>query len=161
MNLIYVGSVANTHGLKGEIRIISQFKFKDSAFRVSNKLYIRGDELTITSYRKHKEYDMVTFDGFNSIEDVLIYKGESVYVDKDTLEYNGYLKEDLIGLNVYNKDILMGKVVDVLSTSVQEILVIENGKKHMVPNVSEFVKKIDLDNNSIYIEYIKGLVNED
>lgn len=161
MNLIYVGSVTNTHGLKGEVRILSHFKFKDSAFKVSNKLYIRGDELVITSYRKHKEYDMVTFDGFDTIEDVLIYKGESVYVDRDTLEYDGYLNEDLIGLSVYNKDVFMGKVVDVLTTNAHEVLVIENGERHMVPNVDEFVKKIDLENKTIHINYIKGLVNED
>ena len=40
MNLIKIGHVSNTHGLKGEIRILSNFKFKDNVFKVSNKLYI-------------------------------------------------------------------------------------------------------------------------
>ena len=31
----------------------------------------------------------------------------------------------------------------------------------MVPNIPEFIKKIDLENNKIYIEYIRGLDNED
>ena len=104
MNLIKVGHVSNTHGLKGEIRILSNFRFKENAFKISNKLYIMNDELIIKSYRKHKEFDMVTFKELDSIDDVLIYKGEDVYIDRDTLEYNGYLDEDLIGLNVYNGD---------------------------------------------------------
>ena len=54
MNLIKIGHVSNTHGLKGEIRILSNFKFKDNVFKVSNKLYIMNDELVIKSYRKHK-----------------------------------------------------------------------------------------------------------
>ena len=29
---IYIGKIVNTHGLKGEIRIISDFEFKDKVF---------------------------------------------------------------------------------------------------------------------------------
>ena len=42
MNLLKVGHVSNTHGLKGEIRILSNFRFKCNAFKPSNKLYIMG-----------------------------------------------------------------------------------------------------------------------
>ena len=161
MNLIKIGHVSNTHGLKGEIRILSNFRFKENAFKVSNKLYIMNDELIIKSYRKHKEYDMVTFKELDSIDDVLIYKGEDVFIDRDTLEYNGYLDEDLIGLSVYNGNTLMGKVVEIMKTAAHDILVIQNGKKHMVPNIDEFIKNIDLINKRIDINYIKGLVDED
>lgn len=161
MNLIKVGHVSNTHGLKGEIRILSNFRFKENAFKISNKLYIMNDELIIKSYRKHKEFDMVTFKELDSIDDVLIYKGEDVYIDRDTLEYNGYLDEDLIGLNVYNGDKLMGKVVEIMKTAAHDILVIQNGKKHMVPNIDEFIKNVDLVNKRIDINYIKGLASED
>ena len=161
MNLIKVGHVSNTHGLKGEIRILSNFRFKENAFKISNKLYIMNDELIIKSYRKHKEFDMVTFKELDNIDDVLIYKGEDVYIDRDTLEYDGYLDEDLIGLSVYNKDILMGKVVEIMKTTAHDILVIQNGKKHMVPNIDEFIKNVDLVNKRIDINYIKGLASED
>lgn len=161
MNLIKIGHVSNTHGLKGEIRILSNFRYKENAFKISNKLYIMNDELVIKNYRKHKEFDMITFKEHDSIDDVLLYKGEDVYVDRDTLEYDGYLDEDLIGLDAYDDDKLMGKVVDIMKTTAHDILVIQNGKKHMVPNISEFVKKVDLENNCIYINYIKGLSGED
>lgn len=161
MNLLKVGHVSNTHGLKGEIRILSNFRFKCNAFKPSNKLYIMGDELVIKSYRVHKEYDMVTFKNLDSIDDVIIYKGEDVYIDRDILEYDGYLDEDLIGLSVFDGNILMGKVVEIMKTNAHDILVIQNGKRHMVPNISEFVKNIDLENKRIDINYIKGLANED
>ena len=161
MNLIKIGVVSNTHGLKGEIRILSDFKFKENVFKKENKLYIMNNELIINSYRKHKDYDMVTFNDLNTIEDVLIYKGEDVYIDRDTLEYDGYLDCDLIGLDVYNEDKLMGKVVDILKTNAHDILVIQNGKRHMVPNIDEFVKDINLDKGFMHINYIEGLANED
>lgn len=161
MDLIKIGHVSNTHGLKGEIRILSNFKFKENAFKVSNKLYIMNDELIIKSYRKHKEFDMVTFKNLDSIDDVIIYKGEDVFIDRDNLEYSGYLDCDLIGLDVYDNNNFMGKVVDVISSSAHDILVIQNGKKHMVPNIDEFIKKVDLINKKIDINYIKGLASED
>lgn len=161
MNLIKIGHVSNTHGLKGEIRILSSFKFKENAFKPGNKLYIMNDELIIKSYRKHKEYDMVVFKELDSIDDVLIYKNEDVYIDRDTLEYDGYLDCDLIGLDVYDNNKLMGKVVDIITSPAHDILVIQNKKKHMVPNIDEFIEKVDLKNNKIIIKYIKGLTNED
>ena len=161
MNLIKVGHVSNTHGLKGEIRILSNFRFKENVFKVSNKLYIMNDELIIKNYRRHKEFDMITFKELDNIDDVIIYKGEDVFANRDTLEYDGYLDEDLIGLNVYNGDNLMGKVVEIMKTAAHDILVIQNGKKHMVPNIDEFIKNIDLINKRIDIKYIKGLADED
>jgi len=160
---IYVGDCVNTHGLKGEVRLISDFKFKSSAFKVGNTIYIgkNHEPLVINSYRKHKNYDMLTFKDLDSIEDVLIYKGEEIYVLKEELEYDGYLDEDLIGLEVYNNDKTMGKVISIMKTSAHDILVIENGKRHMVPNIDEFVINIDLENKKIYINYIEGLIDED
>ena len=163
MEYIYIGDVVNTHGLKGEIRILSDFKFKDSVFKIGMNFYIGKNKALeqVTSYRVHKNYDMVTFKDKTYIDDVLIYKGEPVYVNRADLVYEGYLDEDLIGLDAYDDDKLMGKVVDIMKTTAHDILVIKNGKKHMVPNISEFVKKVDLENNCIYINYIKGLSGED
>ena len=39
MNFVYIGELVNTHGLKGEVKIISDFKEKDKVFKVGNKIY--------------------------------------------------------------------------------------------------------------------------
>ena len=59
MNYIYIGDVVNTHGLKGEVRLLSDFKFKDSVFKPGMKFYIGKDkyEEVVNSYRKHKNYE--------------------------------------------------------------------------------------------------------
>ena len=40
MKYIYIGKIVNTHGLKGEIRILSDFKYKDLIFKDNFKIYI-------------------------------------------------------------------------------------------------------------------------
>ena len=63
MEYIYVGKIVNTHGIKGEIRILSDFKYKNEIFKENFKLYIgtQKQEMIIKNYRKHKMYDMVLF----------------------------------------------------------------------------------------------------
>ena len=161
MDLIYVGKLVNTHGLKGEVKILSDFKYKKDVFKIDNPLYINDNKYIIKSYRKHKMFDMITLEGITSIEQAELLKGLSIYIKKSEYKFNGILDEDLIGLEVYDNDIYKGKIIDIYKTNSSDLLVIEGNNKHMVPNISEFVKEIDLENNKVYIEYIRGLDNED
>ena len=84
MKYIYIGKIVNTHALKGEVRIISNFEFKDRVFIKGNTLYIgqfKSPEV-IETYRHHKQFDMVKFVGIDYINDVLKYKGDGVYIDE-------------------------------------------------------------------------------
>ena len=161
MDLINIGKIVNTHGLKGEIRIISDFKYKKDVFKTNNIVYINNEKYIIKSYRFHKIYDMIILDSINTIEQAQELKGLNVYIDRTDYKFDGYLNEDLIGLDVYDNEILKGKIVDVVKTINNDLLVIEGNKRHMVPNIPEFIKEVDLENNKIYIEYIRGLDNED
>ena len=81
MDEVYIGKVVGTHGIKGELRIISDFKFKEEVFKKGSFLYVGSykDKEVINSYRVHKNYDMVTFEGISDINDALKYKGKKVY----------------------------------------------------------------------------------
>ena len=161
MELINIGKLVNTHGIKGEVRIISNFKYKNEVFLKDNCIYINNEKYKINSYRTHKMYDMVTLLGINSIDEALKLKNSNVYINKEDYNFSGYLNEDLIGLDVYDNDKYKGKVVDIESSVNYDMLVIEGIKRHLVPNIPEFVSNIDIDNKKIYINYIKGLDNED
>lgn len=154
MEYINVGKVVNTHGIKGEIRILSSFSDK-SIFNVGNTLYINNDILEITSYRVHKNYDMVTFKDINDINDVLKYKGMDVLIKRDNIDK--FIIEDLIGYDVYT-DKLVGKVDRLISNIKYVILVLDNGS--MIPYIDNFIDKIDKDKKIIYIKEIEGLINE-
>jgi len=157
--MIYIGDLVNTHGIKGEVRIISDFKYKDIIFKKGNHLYINNEKLKINSYRVHKNYDMVTFEGINDINDVLKYKGKTVYINEEEFTFPSILAEKLIGFEVYDKENL-GVVKEILITPAHEILVVENEKgTFQVPYVEAFIREIK--ENIIYINVIEGLINED
>ena len=163
MNYIYIGDIVNTHGIKGEVKILSHFKYKSNVFIKGTPIYIgkNKEKQVINSYRKHKIFDMITLVGFDDINEVLKFKGEPVYIDKNEIKIDGILNEDLIDMDVYNDESFIGKVTDILNNGVYDILVIENDKnKNLVPNIDEFIKNIDLENKKIQINRIEGLINE-
>lgn len=163
MEYIYIGDIVNTHGIKGELRIISSFKFKNLVFKPGFKFYIgkRKEELIVNSYRFHKVYDMVTFKDIDDINEAIVYKGDRVYVNRTDINQDLILDEDLINLNVYNNNVLIGKVETVMKSAAHDIIVVVgNDKKHMIPYVDEFILNIDLNNNKMDINAIEGLLNE-
>jgi len=158
--MVYVGEIVNTHGIKGELRIISDFKYKEEVFIPGKKIFLgkRKQEEIIKTYRKHKNFDMITFEGIDDINEAIIFKGDDVFVKREDLKIDGYVDEDIIGLEVYTEEFI-GKVDTILKNK-QEILVIKNNDKtYLVPFVDEFVS-VDLKNNRINLSVIEGLLDE-
>ena len=159
MNYVYLGKIVNTHGIKGELRILSDFKYKDVVFKSGTKVYIGNEkkEEEIKTYRVHKNYDMITL-GYTNINEVLKYKGLSIYLNKDDIK-DLKVDEDYIGLEVYT-DKYIGTITDILKGK-EDIFIIMNGdKKYMVPNVDYFINKIDFAGKKMIINNIKGLIDE-
>ena len=157
--MICIGKMTNTHGIKGEIRILSNFKYKMEVFKKDNYIYINGEKLKVKTHRVHKNYDMLTLEGYNDINEVLKFKGEKVYIDENDYNFSGVLNEDLIGLDVYSNNEIIGKVLRVAENAGRELLVIKKeDKEYLIPYVDEFVKRIEKD--KIEINLIKGLIDE-
>ena len=162
MNLIYVGKIVNTHGIKGEVRLLSNFEEKDLVFKKNFKVYV-GDEserLIINSYRPHKQFDMLTFKGINDINDVLKYKGKKVYIDKEDLHLkeDEYLLEDLIGMNIICDKEVLGVVSDIYEAPQGKLLYITFAKNYYIPYNNNYIKEIDVKKKEIHTENIKGLI---
>lgn len=155
--MLYIGDLVNTHGIKGEVRIISSFKYKDIVFKVNNYLYIDNLKLKITSYRKHKNFDMVTFEGYDNINDVLKFKGKKVYIDKSDFDFPGLLNEDLYGKKVYNNGKYIGVLEEIIKGGSGELLVVRGVKTYLIPYVDEFILNIGEDIN---LNLIEGLTYE-
>lgn len=161
MEYLYVGKLVNTHGIKGEVRLLSSFRHKQKIFVPNFKLYIGKEkkEYTVESYRKHKNFDMIVFKGFYDINLVEHLKGSNVYINRNdlVLEKNTLLAVDLIGFNVIINDKLIGVIIDVLDTPANEVLVLDN--KVMIPYVKAFINKVDTSKKEVIVNDVKGLLS--
>ena len=161
MDYISVGKIVNTHGIKGELRILSDFELKNQVFIIGKNIYI-GDSYIkeeIASYRKHKEFDMITLKNYNNINQVLKYLKKKVYVKREDLNIDKYLMTDLIGLDVYLKEQKIGKIIDFVYNGSNKLLVVEGLKKFYIPMVEDFVNKVDINNCKVDVtDNVKGLI---
>lgn len=151
MDNVFVGKIVNTHGIKGEIRILSDFELKDKVFKVGNTVIINRQEFIIKSYRVHKNFDMITLEGFNDINQVIPFKGLNLFVKRSVLDLKGddYLLEDLIGMKVLIGEEEYGIVED-YSRGQNELLHITfKEKKYYIPLRGNFIENVDIINNRI------------
>lgn len=155
MKYIFIGRIVNTHALKGEVRIVSDFEFKDRIFKENTLLYIgeNKDKEIIETYRKHKQFDMVKFKGIDYINDVLKYKGSKVYIDESILNLKDdeILISELINMDVYNDNKYVGRITEYRSDNGNNMLRVNN---KLIPCNKDFITKIDKENKSIYFHDI-------
>lgn len=162
MKYIYIGKIVNTHGIKGEIRILSDFLKKNLIFKKDFDLYIGPNKVkeTINTYRKHKEFDMITLNGIDNINEVLKYKGLNVYVNREDLKTSGsdYILEDLMDFKIEENQKILGKMKDFMYNNGNILLIVEGEKDFYIPYNDYFIKKVDLDKKIIFTENAKDLI---
>lgn len=161
MEYLYIGKLVNTHGIKGEVRILSNFRYIDKVFIKDFKFYIGKEkkEYIVETYRKHKNFHMVVFKDNYDINLIEYLKGSYVYINKEDLKLdkNTYLSVDLIGFDVIINGKLIGVINDVLDTPANEVLVLDN--KVMIPYVKAFINKVDMEKKLVVVNDVKGLLS--
>ena len=160
MDTVYIGKIVSTHGIKGELRIISDFPYKNKVFKVGNSLWIEEKEYVIETYRTHKNYDMVTFNQFHNINDVLFLLQKEVFFSKKdlSLDDNEILDEELLTFEVVTEDGKKGFIKEIfMASETNKILRIELDREVLIPMTSPMIQKIDKKNKKIIIHLIEGI----
>ncbi len=169
MEYIEIGRAVNTHGLKGELKIESWSDFDEIRYEAGNTVYIEyRDEmipLTVKTYRSHKGFALVSFEGYQDINLVEKFKGCILLVnaeDRPDLEEGEYYFDELIGFKAVDENgSLIGEVISVEETAgAQNNLRVErsDGTTVLIPNVPAFVTEINDETETITIHVIEGLL---
>lgn len=165
-----VGKIVNTHSLKGEVKVISSTDFEEERFKKGSKLLItRGNQLirevVVQSYRNHKNFLLVKFEGIDSAEEAEKLKNLQIKIDSDEvgeLEENEFYFHQIIGCEVFDEnDKNLGEIIDILTPGANDVWVIkgENGKEILIPYIEDVVKKIDITSKKVNIEVMEGLID--
>ena len=165
-----VGKIVNTHSLKGEVKVISSTDFEEERFKKGSKLLItRGNQLirevVVQSYRNHKNFLLVKFEGIDSVEEAEKLKNLQIKIDSDEvgeLEENEFYFHQIIGCEVFDEnDRNLGEIIDILTPGANDVWVIkgEEGKEILIPYIEDVVKQIDITNKKVSIEVMEGLIN--
>ncbi len=161
MKKIYIGKIVSTHGIKGELKIISDFPFKEKVFIPGNTLIIEEKEYKIKTYRHHKIYEMVTLNNYKNINEVEFLLKKRVYLDQNNLNLNEdeILDEELITYKV-ESNLGKGELTEIFYASEKnKILRIKiHNQEVLIPMNSPYFKKIDKKTQKIIVEIIDGMI---
>lgn len=162
MDKLYIGKVIGTHGIKGELKVLSDVEVAPKALNKDNIIYFENDnkEYKIASVRVHKGAYLVLLDGFNNINDVLFLNKKKVYINReDVLHENEYVLEDLLGFEVVDENNnFIGVIKDYDLNSSYATFLVEGSKKVYIPNVSQYILNIDLNNKKVYTKNVGDLM---
>lgn len=167
-----VGKIVNTHGIRGEVRVITTSDFKEERYEIGNVLYILDEQqknkeipVTVKTHREHKNFDLLSFEQHPSINDVEKYKGSLLMMkeeDRAELDDGEFYYSDIIGCEVLTEEgQALGKIKEILATGANDVWVVqryEKGKDLLLPYIDEVVQEIDIEQKKIKIHVIEGLL---
>ena len=171
MNYFNVGKIVNTQGLQGEMRVLSVTDFAEERFKKGNRLALfdKKDQFVmdveIASHRKVKNFDIIKFQGMYHINDIEKFRDFSLKVaeeDLSDLEDGEFYYHEIIGLEVYENDVLLGTIKEILQPGANDVWVVKRkGKRDLLlPYIPPVVLGIDIEQGRVDVEIPEGLDDE-
>lgn len=155
------GEIVNTHGVRGEIKIMPWADSPDFLCRFDT-FYIDGKAVKVLSSRVHKTAVLCALEGVDTVEKAMKLKGKVVSLRRDQIQLpEGYhFLVDLVGLKVMDaaSGEELGSVAEVLTLPAHNVYVVRGkGKEYMIPAVPAFIVETNEDAGYIKVNVIEGM----
>ncbi len=167
-DIFQVGIISSTHGIRGEVKVYPTTDDVNRFKKLKEVLLDTGKEqlmLQIESVKFFKQFAILKFKGYDSINDIEKYKGKSLYVTRQNavkLKKDEYFIADLIGMRVENEDgSFSGILKDVIGTGANDVYTVlcEDGKEVLIPAIRDCILSIDLEDNRMKVHLLEGLLD--
>ena len=169
-----VGKIVNTHGIKGEVRVLSTTTHPEERYVERANLIWFGEngqeeQLTVRTHRTHKTFDLLSFEGYGNVNDVESFVGGTLRISEDMLldlPENEFYIHEVIGSRVIDEDTGkdIGKVKDILTPGANDVWIVErpNKKDLLLPYIESVILSVDLNDTVVHVHVMEGLdTNED
>lgn len=165
---LQAGVISSTHGIRGEVKVYPTTD-DPQRFKTLKKVYLdTGKEqipLEIQQVKFFKQFVILKFKGYDSINDIEKYKGKSLLVDREDavpLQEDEYYIGDLLGMDVYTEEdgAHFGVLRDVLETGANDVYIIDSDRygEVLLPAIRSCVRKVDVEKKELYIHLMEGLL---
>ena len=158
-DLLECGKIVNTHGIRGEVKIIPWADSPEFICDLS-AIYIDGKAVKIRNARVHKGNVIALLEGIDDVNTAMLLKEKVVFMSRDDVELpeGSFYLADIIGLDVITEDgTKLGTLKEILSPSLQQVYVITGEREIMIPAVPEFILETNVDGGYIKVRLIDGM----
>lgn len=154
------GQIVNTHGIKGEVKLISWCDSPEVLAAVPT-YYIDGAAVKVRTARVHQGNVLALLEGVEDVNAAMPLKGKTVLLRREDLPRpeGGYFLADLLGLDVVDavSGEKLGELADILFPSAQSVYVVRGQRELMIPAVPEFIEDVDVDGGVMRVRLIEGM----
>ena len=163
-----VGVISSTHGIRGEVKVFPTTDDPARFRELKQVTLVRKRErraVEIEKVRFFKQFHNVKFRGIDDINDIELYKGAELWIDREQavpLEDGEYFIADLIGLSVMTDGgERLGTLQEVLRTGANDVyeVLMENGRTVLLPVTGECVLDVDLEKGEVLVHMLDGLLD--
>lgn len=166
MKYITVGYVANTHGLRGEVKIKLHTDFIEERFAKGAILLLEKktgyEPLEVVSAYVQKGMVVATFASYTNINQVEEWKGMRLVVEKEQLpelESNEIYFHDLMHMEVVDEQgKTLGEVVEIIETGAHEIIRVRGEKELLIPYVQTFIIEANVKEHRLVVHLLEGML---
>lgn len=169
-SLLSIGKIVNTHGIRGELKVLLQTDFPEVRFAPNSRLLIvhpeSGEQLVVTvqSARPYKQMYIVKLDEFSNINEVEKFKGRDLKVSKaESVELpdNEYYFHEIIGCRVVGDEGEdLGEIVEILRPGANDVWVakLPSGKQLLLPVIDDVVLDVNVPEKLVKVHVMEGLL---
>lgn len=164
-----VGKVVNTHGIRGELKIMPLTDFPEVRFAKNAELYLFTPDnhpvlVHVESARLHKNMYIVRLKEYGNINEVEKFKGSIAKVSKENLaelEENEYYFHQIVGCTVVTEEgENLGTISEILTPGANDVWVVKTaaGKEILLPVIDDVVLDVDVNEKLVKVHLMEGLL---
>lgn len=167
MEKVLIGKIVNTHGIKGELKILSETDFPTRRYRPGNSVFLSAPEgfleYRVKSYRPHQGFGLLALMGLDDINQVERLRGCEIWSEDrilSDLSPNEFQLSSLLGHTLLQGGKPVGKVTGSRTYPQGDYLEASrpDGVGVLIPFRDEFIGKIDSMAGTIEIIEMEGLL---
>ena len=160
LQFIEAGEIVNTHGVRGEVKVLCWLDDPEMLCEF-DRCRIAGKEYAMEQVRVQKTCNLVKLKGIDTMEDAQAMRGKTVELYREDIDDEVIFAAELIGMEVYAEDKLIGKIKEVLDYPGNSVYVVKGEYEYMIPAVKQFILSTDMDGNRMEVKLIQGMRSDE
>ena len=160
LQFIEAGEIVTTHGVRGEVKVLTWLDSPELLCEF-DRCRIGGKDYTMESVRVQKTCNLVKLSGVDTMEAAQAMRGKVIELYREDIDEDVIFAAELVGVEVYQEDTLLGKVTDVLDYPASSVYVVSGEHEYMIPAVNQFILSTDLDKNEMQVKVIEGMRSDE
>lgn len=164
MDDVLIGEVLRPQGFNGELKIYPLTTDPARFLKLKEVTFRSGEiekHLKIISARVHMDLVFLTIEGIAGIDEAEKYRGWKVMIDRSEVPplQEGWYYFELEGMQVYEGDVLLGTLSQVLETGANDVYLVKGAKGEIcVPALKSVVLHVDVEGRRMDVTLPPGLL---